>query len=348
MKLRIHFRPSIVVLLLGIVSLAMWWLVSALGPGWGLVALPFALFYSALTALAGWALWRVVVLERWLRWDTPRRLLILAPHEDDCVIAAGGLGSRNRRLGGTTRIVYLAPDEAPGMGEIRRAEAWAAWAEAGLGSADLKHLDLLPPLRQRDPHKLHAAAAALRGIVDEFRPDTVVVPMFEGGHIHHDMAAALLGVVLTPRDRCEVFEAPEYGPYVSLTNTPHRVIALCARWLGLVAYCGPPDGVDSRPIEKLRLDASELAGKRRMLAAFVSQNASSLVATRGYPDRLVRWNAGRRRPFDFAGSYLQLVLAARQWLPAGLVDRLLPGQLGTIGREGTLTDWRDEWTVDPR
>ena len=348
MKLRIYFQPSIVVLLLGIGSAVMWIAVVALHPGIAfLLTLPFAIFYTILFALSVLSLWRIAVLERWTSWDSPGRLLILAPHEDDCVISAGGVGLRNRRLGGVTRIVYLARDEAPGRPETRAAEARAAWNFAGLGDSDLVFLDLLPPLRHRDPQKLRAAAVTLRAIIDEFEPTAVVVPMFEGGHVHHDMVAALVGSIITPADRFAFFEAPEYGPYVSLANTPHRVIALAARWLfGLVAYYGPPDGVDGRPITKFRLDAGDLDGKRRMLAAFVSQNAPSLVATRAYPDRLVRWDRSRQRrsPFDFASSYLRFVLAARRVLPAAIVDRVFPGQLGTIGREGTITDWRAETT----
>ncbi|MBX9944447.1 MAG: PIG-L family deacetylase [Reyranella sp.] len=347
MKLRIYFRPALVVLLLGAAAAALWLATLGLAPGLGATAVAaFAVFYSALFAFSGWALWRIAVLERWLAWDSPARLLILAPHEDDCVICAGGLGLRNRRLGGATRIVYLARDEAPGLPQTRAEEARAAWRVAGLEDGDLVFLDLLPPLRRRDPGKLRAAAAALRGIVDEFKPTAIVVPMFEGGHVHHDMTAALIGCVVTPEDRCEIFEAPEYGPYLSLWHTPHRLLGLLARWLfGLVAYYGPADGVDGRPVSKLRLDAHELDTKRRMLAAFASQNAPSLVATRGYPDRLVRWRDARpmHEPFDFARSYLSFVLAARRVLPRRLVDRLFPVQPGTVGREEAITDWRREW-----
>jgi hypothetical protein len=69
------------------------------------------------------------------------------------------------------------------------------------------------------------------------------------------------------------------------------------------------------------------------------------VETKSYPDRLVplERKADRGMPFDFRWSYLRLVLALRGWLPAGLVDRLLPVQLGTIGREGGITDWATEW-----
>lgn len=343
MKLRIDFRPSIVVALFAVAAVFFW--LAARLPGAFWIALPFALFYSLLLLLTAVALLRILAIERWMDWDSPGRLLILAPHEDDCVISAGGLGLRNARLGGATRIVYLARDETPALPERRAAEARAAWSVAGLGEADLRFVDAMPRLEERDPAKLRTATAALRGIIDEFGPTVIVVPAFEGGHIHHDMVAALVGLVMTPADRFRVFEAPEYSPCVSLMNTPHRILALCARWLfGLVAYNGPPDGVDGRTVLKVRLTPGELADKRRMLAAFVSQNAPSLVTTRGYPDRLVVYDAaGRRRPFDIDHSYLRFVLALRRLLPPALVDRLLPVQLGTIGRMGTITDWDEEW-----
>ncbi len=79
----------------------------------------------------------------------------------------------------------------------------------------------------------------------------------------------------------------------------------------------------------------------------MSQNAPSLVATRAYPDRLVRWQAGRRRrhPFDFRHSYLRFVMAARRILPAAIIDRVFPVQQGAIGREGRVTDWQEEWNA---
>jgi LmbE family N-acetylglucosaminyl deacetylase len=344
MKFQIMFRPSIATALIAVAAGVSW--IATCLPGLFWIALPFALFYSGLFALTAFALLRIFMIERWMTWDTPGRLLILAPHEDDCTIAAGGLGLRNTRLGGATRILYLARDEAPGLPERRAAEAQAAWAVAGLGGDDLRFFDLMPRLETRDPQKLQAAAATLRTLIDEFQPTTIVMPAFEGGHVHHDMVAGLLDVIVTPADRFDVFEAPEYSPYVSLLHTPHRILSLSVRWLfGLVAYCGPPDGIDGRPVFKVRLDARELADKRRMLAAFVSQNATSLAATRSYPDRLVAWESGRRRrqPFEFEWSYLRFALALRQRLPARLIDRLLPGQPGTVGRMGTITDWDAEW-----
>ena len=349
MKLKVHFRPVLAVGLLGVAALVFWMVVVVLGDGAvAAVVLALAAFYTVLFMLGGIALLRLGALERWHDWEGPGRLLILAPHEDDCVISAGGIGARNRRLGGVTRVVYLAPDETPEIAQRRAAEARAAWRMAGVADEDIHHLDLLPPLRQRNPRKLRQAATALRAVIDEFRPTVIVVPMFEGGHVHHDMTAALVGTIVTPSDRFKVFEAPEYSPYASLWYTPHRVIALCLRWLfGLASYYGPPDGIDGRQVRKYRLDPADLDCKRRMLAAFESQNAPSLVETRSYPDRLVALSSDVEHgaPFDFRWSYLRFVLWARQLLPPRLVDRLFPVQLGTIGREHGLTSWPDEWNT---
>ena len=349
MKVTISFRPALVVVLLGSAAVALWSAGLALSgsPAWLVRAV--ALFYSTLFAVSAYAWWRCHALEEPGAWDAPQRLLILVPHEDDCVIVAGGIGARNGRLAGAVRIVYLVPDEQPGMAIRRRAEACAAWQEAGLDGGELRFLDLLPRLRQRDPAKLRAAAGVLRSIIDEFGPTVLVMPMFEGGHIQHDMTAALVGRIVTPQDRFEVFEAPEYGPYISLNNTPHRVLTLCARWLlGVVSYRGPPDGIDERRLLKFRLDAADLDCKRRMLGAFVSQNAPSLVASYAYPDRLARWDPSRRRrhPYDFRVSYLRLSLLARRIVPARIAARLFGVQGGAIGREDAVTDWDREWMAD--
>jgi LmbE family N-acetylglucosaminyl deacetylase len=350
MKLRIYFQPAVPVVLLGAVAGLLWWGVAVLDPGWRVLPLLFALFYSILFAIGSWCLWRIARLERPMHWDEPQRLLVLSPHEDDCAIDAGGIGARNVRLGGATQIAYLAPDETPGMAEIRAREALEAWRLAGVDSQALIHLDVLPKLHQRDPRKLDRAAVELRRLIDSFKPTVVVVPMFEGGHVQHDATAALLDEVVRPDDRFVVYEAPEYGPYTSLANTPHRIVALCARWLfGLVSYYGAPDGVDGRVVHVVCLSAADLDCKRRMLAAFVSQNGPSLACNSGYPDRLIRWRQRDKRttPFVFARSYLRFVLWARQTLGATLVDRLLPVQLGTVGRANGITDWRVERALPP-
>ncbi len=96
------------------------------------------------------------------------------------------------------------------------------------------------------------------------------------------------------------------------------------RWLfGLVSYYGPPDGVDGRRIVKYRLDQADVDCKRRMaLAAFVSQNAPSLVATRSYPDRLALWQGGpaTANAVRFRRILSALCLVAGRFLSTRLVE----------------------------
>ena len=147
MKLKVYFKPAIPVGLLAAAACLFWVAFVILGSGViALAAFALALFYTTLAAMSILALLRLAVLERWQDWQGPARLLILAPHEDDCVISAGGVGAQNSRIGGTTRIVYLAPDEAPGMAERRAGEAREAWRVAGVIGDDVRHVDLLPPL----------------------------------------------------------------------------------------------------------------------------------------------------------------------------------------------------------
>jgi hypothetical protein len=144
-------------------------------------------------------LWRgSAMIERWMDWDAPEPAADPGP-------ARGRLRDRGRRPG---------PPELPGWAASRRvAPTWRgmrrsalperrarrrraeAWRVAGLGDGDL----LLPRSaaaagEPRSGEKLRTAAGvALRG-ADRRVParPRLVTPAFEGGHIHHDMVAALV------------------------------------------------------------------------------------------------------------------------------------------------------------
>lgn len=341
MKIRIHFRPASVVLALGAAALLFWgawWFAPGL---WRWPILAPALFYSVLFALAADALRRCFAIERSMEWSRPERLLILAPHQDDCVLCAGGIGIRNAKLGGDTFVIYLSQAQPRAVAACRATECITAWSLAGVAPDHLQQLDLLPPLYSRKPECLPAVAETIARLIDETKPTVVILPMFEGGHIHHDIVNQLALLALAGRPSTRVYEAPEYSPFFSLKYTPHRIIAHCGRWLcGLMAYYGPPDGVDGRTVYKIKLSGAELALKQRMLAAFVSQNGASLAAHAGYADRVVEWRprSYRARPFALKGSYLTFVLQLERWLPSAFVRRIFPGQRGTFGRDPDITD----------
>ena len=97
MKLRIFGRPALAVGLLGLAALLLVAATLVIGWPYGLILLPIALFYLVLFGLALRAFSRLETLERWVDWTEPQRLLILSPHEDDCVISSGGIGPSSHR-----------------------------------------------------------------------------------------------------------------------------------------------------------------------------------------------------------------------------------------------------------
>ncbi len=76
-----------------------------------------------------------------------RRLLVVAPHPDDEVLAAGGLMARILRQPGTVHVVVATDGEAgvnrtraPDLGDARRGETRRALADLGLAPADVEFL----------------------------------------------------------------------------------------------------------------------------------------------------------------------------------------------------------------
>jgi LmbE family N-acetylglucosaminyl deacetylase len=343
-KVRIYFRPALVVASLVLATTTLFAMASLLS-SFRWLWWTGAGFYSLLSLASCYALWRIVNCEQWIEWATAERLLILAPHQDDCVICAGGTGLRNQQLGGETYVVYLVQEPPEDRAFLRKEEAKRAWCVAGVSPDHLQHLNLLPELHARDPQLLDRAAKALDEIITTIAPTVIMLPAFEGGHIHHDVLNHLVtGVVSVPAG-VRIYECPEYTPYVSLRLTPHKIIALCGRWIaGLLSYYGPPDGIDRRIILKVRLTADELMTKRRMLAAFRTQHPESLERTRCYPDRFVAWQRRpfRSQPFRVRGSYPAFVRSLERILPVRLVHLLLPGQTSTYGREPGFTELSTE------
>ncbi|HEX7154473.1 MAG TPA: PIG-L family deacetylase [Thermoanaerobaculia bacterium] len=116
------------------------------------------------------------------------RLLILAPHPDDEVIACGGLLAQHLREGRTVRIVVATDGAQGGEATLREEESRAGVAL--LGNAELEFLrfgdralndDVLPHLREQ---------------LAAFRPDLVLVPSPIEIHPDHlALARAFCGLI---------------------------------------------------------------------------------------------------------------------------------------------------------
>ena len=189
-----------------------------------------------------------------------RRILVLAPHPDDEIVACGVAACRAAADGARISVLYLTtgvpPREAlwpwrraryPSLVARRRGEALAAAALFGLSPAGF--LDI--PSRRLIAH-LGQAAAAVDRALDETAADRLWVTAFEGAHQDHDAANALAARF---RDRLPVWEFAAYnhaGGRVR-SNRFH----------------------DARGgVVELRLDRAEAAQKRRALALYASERGN--------------------------------------------------------------------------
>jgi len=190
----------------------------------------------------------------------PRRILILAPHPDDEIVACGITALRARNAGAELFVFYLTtgvpprerlwPWQRTGYGTRvarRRDEALAAAELLGLKPAGF--LDI--PSRRLVAH-LAAAAAAIDCALDQTGADYLWVPAFEGAHQDHDAANALTARC---RDRLPVWEFAAYT-YAGGRVRSNRFAD--ARG-GVIELC---------------LDRAERALKRRALALYASERGN--------------------------------------------------------------------------
>ncbi len=126
------------------------------------------------------------------------RILVVAPHPDDDVLACGGTLALSASAGAAARVAYLTDGSASHLGspsvsraalrDLREAEARTGLAALGIGF-DRAHF-----LRGRDG-ALDAGDAALAGrlelLVRTFEPTVVLVPVAFDPHPDHIAAAAL-------------------------------------------------------------------------------------------------------------------------------------------------------------
>src|SRR5947207_5423127 len=145
----------------------------------------------------------------------PRRILILAPHPDDEIVACGIAALRARAAGARVFVLYLTTG-VPAPGALwpwqrkahaarlstRRTEARVAAALFGLepiGSLD-------HPSRQLRNH-LDSTAAEIGRAIMEHAIEALWVPAFEGAHQDHDAANALAAHF------CDILPVYEFGAY---------------------------------------------------------------------------------------------------------------------------------------
>jgi len=160
---------------------------------------------------------------------TARRILALAPHPDDEVVAYAGATGRARDAGADVFVLYLTTgllglDTQPPWRRRRHAdrvsrrneEAWRAAELLGLNPVRFLRYDSRS-LRRRMPD----AREAIARVVREQGIDTLWAPAYEGGHADHDVVNALAASFAA---EVSVFEFAAYnnaGGRTNLQTFPH-------------------------------------------------------------------------------------------------------------------------------
>jgi LmbE family N-acetylglucosaminyl deacetylase len=280
--------------------------------------------------------------------EPPRDLLILAAHQDDCVVLAGEYAIETARAGRRIQIVYLtcgAQMPEDDRARLRRQEAETAWGMLGVTPGELHDL-ALPQSDVSGPsgstsEELGEAKRNLRRIVEQLAPGTAVfIPAAGESHVDHRTLRQVSLEVIDDAGRKDlmVLESPEYNDYYSLLHCPWRSLAFVARSIPLLGRWVRPGrawmraGFADGPVPLvLPLDPVRLARKKQLLRQFGSEDGELLVKYFGYPDRfrpIGDVHAARKRPED-VGLYLRfdgqclglsvLLLWLSLWFSAALI-----------------------------
>ncbi len=192
--------------------------------------------------------------------NLPRRILVLAPHPDDEIVACGVSALRARNAGAELFVYYLTTGIPPRellwpwqrrsyASHVTRRRDEAIEAAPRFGFSPAGFLEI--PSRRLIAH-LDAAASAVDRALVETSADCLWVPAFEGAHQDHDAANALAARF---RDRLSVWEFAAYN-YAGDKVRSNRFI-------------------DARGgVIELRLSRDEIALKRRALALYASERGN--------------------------------------------------------------------------
>lgn len=129
-----------------------------------------------------------------------KSFLVLAPHQDDGVIGAGGTLALASRAKASIDLVYITDGEQRSEAfqkngkssiEIRQKESESVCSKLGAGFHELKISNIRPEPNMKDVEKLHA-------LIAEKKPDVVLTPWLLDSPPKHRMANHLLRLA----DKC--------------------------------------------------------------------------------------------------------------------------------------------------
>jgi len=231
-------------------------------------------------------------------------ILIIAPHQDDCVAIAGGYAVQTVEKGGHVYILYIT-DGYEEDRVTRRQEAVKAWSTFSETSVTL---DFLPYINNKSflsREEINKGIDDINKYIKRVNPETIFIPLYEGGHYQHDVTNYMVSRVLKNLETgCTVYESPIYNFFMSFKTTPEKILSGLARFIPLVTYDYPPEPVRNDQVYYLEMTDSQLEKKKNIITEFKTQNPHKLRERWGFCDRYQKLHAYdySQPPFNYNKS----------------------------------------------
>jgi LmbE family N-acetylglucosaminyl deacetylase len=254
-------------------------------------------------------------------------VLIIAAHQDDCVIMAGEYAISSAKSSRNIHLAYLTCGDAlcdSVRSKTRKAEAIHAWSIIGVPPEQI-HFFGLPAAPSIEgpllitPSEVECAKRHLQELIEQLPgPSTIFIPADGEAHVDHQLLREICLSVLSEQHTTEhvVYEASEYNRYYSLFHGPTRALADVMRCIPLVRRIGRFDAKTERahfpsgpPSLTLRPDSQRLNTKLEMLRAFRSEDSELLVTLFGFPDRFRK--VDYRRGANLRGTKTYVLIDGR-------------------------------------
>src|SRR3569832_983291 len=232
--------------------------------------------------------------------DPAKPALILAAHQDDCAILAGGYAIFAKQAGCRVQVAYLtcgapSPDEPRAV--TRREESLAAWRALDVGDDDVFFFGLPEHGVSAESTWTHAdrdrARGWIGGLLRKLPANSVVfLPAAGESHVdHRGLRRLALEAWQEVAHSDQLFlEGPEYNDYVSLAQSPRKTLAAIVSRLPLLARFRPARPAWTGFAEggaywTLPPDEARMNRRRELLRAFVSEDGALLVILFGWFER---------------------------------------------------------------
>jgi LmbE family N-acetylglucosaminyl deacetylase len=231
-------------------------------------------------------------------------IVIVAPHQDDCVAMAGGYAIQTLKKGGRVRILYTT-DGYENDKNTRKQEGLDAWATIGIKESDIHFLKYHNFIGFLDRNEIDKCIKEIGEYLQKHEPGTIFVPLYEGAHYQHDVTNFMVSQALKDiQFKPAVYEVPIYNYFLSFKTTPEKILSGLMRFFPFITYDYPPEPVMNDPVFVLDMSKKELGLKCEMLSKFRTQNPTMLIKRLCYEDRFQKLHEYdySKSPFDYEHS----------------------------------------------